>query len=130
MPRMAVTTINIQISISPTVKRIAVIRVTIAIEASAIMMRSLRFILSARTPAIGEKMSNGKKDAMIEMVRITPDWVSKLMYQKIAYWTNNDPTKEIICPTIKNVILRCQCFMIFTQRIITQLFLSQRPILF
>ena len=58
-------------------------------------------------------MSNGKKDAMIEMVRITPDWVSKLMYQKIAYWTNNDPTKEIICPTIKNVILRCQCFMIF-----------------
>jgi hypothetical protein len=88
------------------------------------MINNFRFILSARTPAIGEKMSKGMNEAMIAMVRIVPDLVSKLIYQKMANWTNNEPTNEIICPAIKNEILRFQFFINFALRIIAQLFLS------
>jgi len=38
----------------------------------------------------------GRKPKMVESVMMTPDCVSKVRYQNIAYWTSDEPNREIV----------------------------------
>ena len=41
---------------------------------------------------------------MIEMVIIIPDCVSRVIYQRMAYWTSEDPNKEIVWLVRNNIM--------------------------
>ena len=78
----------------PVKKRIARINVDTAISASDRTINSLRSNRSAQTPAKGEINKVGRNPHKIEMVIITPDWVSSVIYQVMAYCTSMDPNRE------------------------------------
>ncbi|MNR32311.1 hypothetical protein D3C85_1498860 [compost metagenome] len=46
---------------------------------------SLRLYRSAHTPAKGDSRNVGTNPQIIEIVIIRPDWVFRVIYQRIAY---------------------------------------------
>jgi len=73
----------------------AKIRVAIAIIESDRIISSFLLYRSAHTPAKGARKKLGTKPHMIDIVIITPDFVSSVINHIMAYWTKDDPKRDM-----------------------------------
>ena len=53
----------------------------------------------------------GRKPKMVDKVMMTPDCVSKVRYQNIAYWTSDEPNREIVLTAQKESRLTLPLFI-------------------
>src|SRR3989304_4511541 len=88
-------------------KTMARTRVLTAISTSEAMIKNLRWYRSAHTPAKREMTICGRKAESVEIVRIAPDWVVRVTYQMIAYWTSIDPNSDRLWLDKNRAVLFC-----------------------
>jgi len=86
----------------------ASVRVAAAIEESAAMMSTLRFMRSAHTPPKIDTIAWGTKPKITVSATTMPSLYVSVRYQSTAYWTSMEPSSETVCPERKSVMLRRQ----------------------
>jgi hypothetical protein len=93
---MAETTNKSQIKSYPKRNKMAKTRVEKAIKESERTIINFLLYLSAHTPLNGERKKVGKKPQIMDIVIITPDLVSKVIYHIMANCTNVEPNCDIV----------------------------------
>ena len=82
--------------------------VAAATAASASIMTFFRFQRSAHTPPNRETASWGRNPQSVERVSIFPEEVVSVMYQIIAYWTMEEPSRDTPWAARNWAARRCQ----------------------
>lgn len=88
----------------PIKNRIAITSVEKAIRASDTAINIFLLYLSAQTPANGDNIRFGANPHIMDSVIMTPDRVSRAMYQVIAYWTREEPNNDIVWLARKSTV--------------------------
>ncbi len=70
-------------------------RVAMAIIESESTINSFLLKRSAHTPANGARKKVGKKPKITDIIIIDPDLVSKVICQRMAYCTSEEPNNDI-----------------------------------
>lgn len=85
--------------------RISVAR---AIAESDRIIKIFLLYRSAHTPAKGDNKKVGTNPQRIPIVIMIPDWVVKVIYHMMAYWTMEEPKSDIVWLARKMLIFRFQ----------------------